>query len=502
MRGAGLDGLGMPGALRSGGASWARLTAALLAGCLAAPAGAETLQDALSLAYSSNPSLLAERAQLEATNETLPQALSNWRPTAQVTVTGGKDRVRNSQYCAPGGKETTQGFSGPTTGPVFPCGQSFGATSFPTQVTIEKLYQSTYDVTVTQPLYRGGRTTAQTAEAYNQISSERGHLTSVEVQVLLTVVTDYLSVIQNVETVALNKENEDILRKQAAATETRYHGGELTHTDLYQAEAAYAEAIAQRKAAEGQLEVARAAYRHDVGAAPGDLVKPTSLPELPATLGEAEGIAAASAPSVIQAQYAQQAAEDNVDVVRGQLLPTVVAQADFQKTSDVSAYGEQVTSKSVIAQGQWTVYEGGSVYSQSRQAQKAVEQRKHELDDARRAAVQNAQQSWAAFLAARSAIKDLEHAVAANQGAMKGLEEEVRVGTRTVQDVLLQQQSLFQAQLGLVGAQHDELLDEFTLVAAIGRLTAKNLALPVEYYDPDKHLDAVRDKWFGFQTEP
>jgi outer membrane protein TolC len=205
---------------------------------------------------------------------------------------------------------------------------------------------------------------------------------------------------------------------------------------------------------------------------------------------------------VIQAQYAQQAAEDNIDVVRGALLPTVVAQAEYSRTADVTALGEEVTDKRLIAQGQFTVYDGGMTYAQSRAAQKTVVQRKQELDDARRAAVQAAQQSWAAMTAARASIEDLKHAVQVNEQALNGLQQEAQVGTRTVQDVLIQQQAVFQARVNLTQAEHDEQLDEFTLVAAIGRLNARNLALPVEYYDADKHLDAVSGKWFGFQTEP
>jgi outer membrane protein len=477
---------------------------AVMAGLFASPCAgrAETLEDALSLAYRSNPQLLAERAQLEATNENVPLALSNWRPTVTATVTGGKDRERTYGYCnvnaIPGQVTTPPACPYLSAGTKPPQTVDVGTHEVQTQ----KLYQSTYDITIDEALYRGGRTMAQTSQAYNLVNSERGHLGSVEQSVFTTVVTDYLSVIENTDLVALNLENESVLQKQTAATDDRYKLGELTHTDLYLAEAAYAQAIASRKAAEGQLQVARAAYQHDVGQPPGDLARPSAMPELPATKEEAASIAAAATPAVIQAQYAQQAAEDNIDVVRGALLPTVVAQAEYSRTADVTALGEEVTDKRLIAQGQFTVYDGGMTYAQSRAAQKTVVQRKQELDDARRAAVQAAQQSWAAMTAARASIEDLKHAVQVNEQALNGLQQEAQVGTRTVQDVLIQQQAVFQARVNLTQAEHDEQLDEFTLVAAIGRLNARNLALPVEYYDADKHLDAVSGKWFGFQTEP
>jgi outer membrane protein len=455
----------------------------------AVPARAETLEDALAVAYNTNPQILAERALLEGTNEALPQALANWRPTATVTANGGKDSNLQDQAC-----EGIQGFFNSL------CQSATSQNNHGVAKT--KLYESTYDVTITQPLYRGGRTTAQTSQAHNQINAERGHLAAVEQGVFATIVGDYLSVTQAVEVLDLNKQNEEILRQQVEATDQRYKLGELTHTDLYLAQAAYAQAIAQRKNAEGSLQVARANYQRDVGQAPTDLVKPAVLPELPATKDEAESIAATATPSVVQAQYGQQAAEDNIDVVRGQLLPTITAQAEYIRTADVSGRGLKVTDKRVTAQGTMPIYEGGAIYSQSRAAQKAVQQAKEQLDQTRRAAVQQAQQSWESLRAARDAITDLEHAVAVNDSALKGLEEEARVGTRTVQDVLIQQQQLFQSRVNLVQGQYTVLQSEFGLVASVGRLDARDLGLPVELYDPEKHLEAVHDKWLGFDTEP
>jgi outer membrane protein len=477
-------------------ASWVIACAVGLAG-LGSTAGngrADTLEDALSIAYTSNPQLLAERAMLEATNEKVPQAVANWRPTVTVTVTGGKDRVSASENCT-----VVAGFGA--------CAQNFFGQVFPQPgpslyLGKVKTYQSTYSVTISQPLYRGGRTAAETSQAYNLVNSERGHLAAVEQTVFATVVSDYLGVLLQREQLDLNRANETSLQKQMEATESRYKLGELTHTDLYLAEAAYAQATAGRKTAEGQLESAYAAYQHDIGQAPGDLAKPSVLPQLPATRDEAEGIAAVAAPSVIEAQYAQQAAEDNIDVIRGQLLPTITAQAQYARSSDVVNLGEKVTDKRITAQGSLPLYDGGSVEAQSRAAQKTVAQLKQQVDDSRRAAVQAAQQNWDTLQAARAAIVNLQDAVLTNQKALDGLDKEAHVGTRTVQDVLIQQQALFQAQINLSQAQHDELLDEFNLVASVGRLTARNLGLAVEYYDPEAHLDAVRDKWLGFGTEP
>ncbi len=58
---------------------------ALVAG-LGAPAWAESLQDAIALAYQTNPSLLAQRANQRALDETAVQARSGLRPTLSASA--------------------------------------------------------------------------------------------------------------------------------------------------------------------------------------------------------------------------------------------------------------------------------------------------------------------------------------------------------------------------------------------------------------------------------
>src|ERR1700739_648923 len=144
------------------------------------------------------------------------------------------------------------------------------------------------------------------------------------------------------------------------------------------------------------------------------------------------------------------------------------------------------------------LYEGGAVYSQTRQAQQTVGQRRSQVDDARRAAVQSATQSWETLQAARAAIASFGTAVRAAQIALEGTQQEALVGSRTVLDVLIAEQQLFTTQSQLVTAQHDCALAEFNVAAAIGRLIAPELKLPVQLYDMDKHYREVKDKLFGF----
>src|SRR5262249_57512647 len=123
-------------------------------------------------------------------------------------------------------------------------------------------------------------------------------------------------------------------------------------------------------------------------------------------------------------------------------------------------------------------YEGGAIYSQTRQAQQTVGQRRSQVDDARRAAVQTATQSWSSLQAARASISSFASAVRAAQIALEGTQQEALVGTRTVLDVLVQNQTLLQTQSQLVTAEHETALAEFNVAAATGRPLAPRLQLP------------------------
>jgi outer membrane protein TolC len=224
---------------------------------------------------------------------------------------------------------------------------------------------------------------------------------------------------------------------------------------------------------------------------------------VPATREEALTLAARNNPSVISAGFTELAARDNIDVVRGQLLPQVSATGDLNRaisaaTSAGAITPATTTAASITATMTMPLYEGGAIYSQTRQAQQTVGQRRSQLDDARRAAVQLADQSWAALQAARAAIASFTAAVRAAQIALVGLQEEALTGTRTVLDVLVGEQQLFTSQAQLVTAEHDTAIAEFNVGAAIGRLISPELRLPVRLYDMERHYKAVKDKWIGF----
>jgi outer membrane protein len=459
----------------SGTAAAASIGLALSASCGAAHA--DTLEQALAAAYTGNPQLVTERATLEATNEQVPQALSNWRPTVSINATGGIDHQYNKTNCAAG---DCDGYN-----------NNYSLNLSP----------NSYGVTVTEQVFRGGRTAAATSQAINLVRAERANLVNTEQSVMLGVITDYLQVIEDEAILDLSRTNEDALKRLLGASKERKRLGELTSTDVALAQTSYSQAVASRQTAEGTLASARAAYERDVGEAPTELTVPTQYPEMPTSRDEATAIAMKAAPAVIQAEYTQEAAEDDIRLVQGQLLPTLSVQASVIRQKETATTGLTTTDKQVLATLSVPLYEGGSVYSQSRAAQKTVAADRSAVDNARRAAIEAAAQTWDQLQSARESIESLQDAVTAGQTALSGLEQQAAIGTMTTQDVLLQEESLFQTRVSLEQALYSQRLLTFSMSQALGRLTARNLGLDVPYYDPDKEYDAVRDKWIGFGTQ-
>jgi TolC family type I secretion outer membrane protein len=435
---------------------------------------AQTLTQALAETYNNNPQLLAQRALLRATDEQVPQALSFWRPTVNFT---GQVGMSTSSI-------ETPGLSGRSNSRIH-----------------EILRPDSLNVQAIQPVYRGGRTEAQTRQAINTVESTRAQTLAVETSVFQSVAQAYLDVVRDQALLEVDRNNVEVLRKQLEATQDRFRVGEVTRTDVAQAESSLAQAQGTLVAQQGTLEISRAEYVRAVGHPPGRLILPRERPVLPATREEALTLAANNNFSVISATFAELAARDNIDVVRGQLLPQISVVGNLTRSYDqaISQKGFLLNSAQILAQLTMPLYEGGAIYSQTRQAQQTVGQRRSQVDDARRAAVQTATQFWSTLQAARASISSFAAAVRAAQIALEGTQQEALVGTRTVLDVLIANQQLLTTQSQLVTAQHDAALAEYNLAAAVGRLIAPELNLPVKLYDMERHYNEVRNKWIGFR---
>ncbi len=314
---------------------------------------------------------------------------------------------------------------------------------------------------------------------------------------MLDAVTAYMNVVRDQAVLELRVNNEQVLRRQLQATEDRFQVGEVTRTDVYQAEARVAGATADRIQAEGDLEVSRAQYRNIVGEAPGRLQAPPVPADVPADANAVVDQALANNPDVLAAGFDERASVNGVSEVRGELLPSVTLSGTAEKDYDSVGEHTRLTTYEARVSVSVPLYQAGAVYSRLRSARQTVVQNRQNLEAERRTAIEAVTREWETLVTARAAIEAFRSQVTANEIALDGVRREAAVGSRTILDVLNAEQELLDSRVNLVGAQRDQIVAIYGVKSASGALTARTLDLPVEYYDPEEHYREVRDKWFG-----
>lgn len=435
-----------------------------------ATAEAEDLNAALGQAYLGNPTLDAARAQLRSTDEGVPQALSGWRPTVTGLVSAG------SEWSHDGTK----------------AGQN--------NLIIDRnrqFYPRTYSLTLTQPLFNGFGTVSGTKAAENRVKAGRAQLLDTEQQVLFAAVQAYMSVVSNASILELNRNNVKVLEQQLQATNDRFQAGEVTKTDVSQAQASLQGAIAAATAAEGDLTAAIAVYRQVVGQEPVQLSMPSAAPtNLPL---KQEDVVAMSqeAPIVISARFIEAATKDDIDTQFSELLPSVSLQGSVSRADEQASDRDSTTEGTILGVLTVPLYQAGAPDSRVRQAKQLYQQARRQLDEARRSAAQQAVAAWQTLETAQAQITSFEEQVRANTVALEGVRQEQTVGARTVLDVLDAEQALLNSKVNLVTAQTNLVIARYQVLQAVGQLNAKALALNVQLYDPAQHYNDVRNKWWG-----
>ena len=433
-----------------------------------------TLFEALAATYSNQPALQAERAKLRATDENVPTALAGWRPTVVLAGTAGYGDGLTREYL-------TTGLFGPSN----------------VKVRNQRDIASG-QATVTENIYTGGKVQANVNRSKNQVYAERANLIAQEQTSFTNAISAYVGVIEAKELLALDVNNEQVLAKQLEATNDRFRVGEITRTDVAQAEAALEGARATRETAEGTLQTARGTFQQIIGVfPPDDLVEPQPL-NLPVhTEQEASIFASNNNPTVISAVFTDAAAKDAIDVAFANLLPVLSVQGQTFQQNNVGARSTDTNGYQVVAQLSVPLYQGGSEYSAVRQARQAEQQTQRLIDDAKRTAVQNAVQAWNTLVAAKAAADSTRAQIRANEIALEGVEREAIVGSRTTLDVLNATQLLLTSRTTLVQNLAQLVTASYGVAAAIGRLTARDMHLPVPLYDETAYYQAVKDKWGG-----
>ena len=464
----------------------ALVIAFLVVTVLGRPASAETLEEALADAYLINPVLNAERARLRATDEQVALAKSGLRPF----ISGSADYSYVRQNSERG---TTRGTTGGAGGEAVDIGAAGLSTDGVT-------HPHGYSVQLTQPLFEGFQNLNAIREAKATVQAAREVLRTVEQTVLLDAVTAYVNVVRDQAIVRLRENDVSVLSEQLKATRDRFEVGEVTRTDVAQAEARRSEALATLAAAQANLKTSRAAYEQVIGHPPGNLVTPPSIRHLlPSSLNESMTLGDGENPLVLAAVYNEESSLYVVQQIMGEMLPDVTLEAQYEKRFDQSRSLKELETTTVMGRVDVPFYQGGSVSARVRQAKETNNQLKKEVEDARLRVHADVIAFWGILQSSGPAISSAEAAVSANKIALTGVREEEKVGQRTTLDVLDAQRELLNSQIGLVIALRDRIVAEYSLYAAIGRMDAQTLGLPVPYYDPIEHYDIVKNKWFGLR---
>jgi len=436
---------------------------------------AETAGGALVKAYLTNPDINTQRAAVRVADEGVPKANAGYLPTIDASGNLGIERADTSLIGAGGAA------SGSAVVDLRPRG---------------------YGVTANETIFNGMRTTNSIRQAESQVLGAREQLRNTEQNTLLAGITAYMDVLRDTALLDLQRNNVLVLQEQLRETRDRFTVGEVTRTDVAQAEASLASANASEISAVATLQASVARYRQTIGDEPKSLspVTPIVRP-LPKTLPEAISISQVEHPAIIASLHGVDAALLQVKIAEGALYPTVGVTGSVSQQFDANGVpGLHVLSGSLVGQITIPIYQGGAEYATTRQAKESLGQQELQTDSERNLVRANVVSAWGQNEASFGVVRAAKAAVSANEVALTGVREEAKVGQRTTLDVLNAQQALLTARSQLVIAEHDQVVNSYSLLSTIGRLNIPTLGLAVAEYDPRVHFEQVKGKWIGLRT--
>ena len=423
---------------------------------------AETLEEALAYTYVANPTILSQRAYLRSVYEKITQSFSGYKPTLSGEASYGYSYTRTKSS------------------PVFD---------------EEESMPFSFGVSAVQPVFSGFGTSASVKAAKAQFEAERANLRDVEQSSMINAVVAYTDVIRALAVLKLNQNNEAVLQRQLEYTQDRFRVGELTKTDVAQAEARHAGAVASRISAEGDLKVAYAVYQKVIGKMPDKIFEPeVPAAKLPQTLDDALEIALKSNPSVQAAEMQAKSAQSSIDVAKADHYPSVDLQASYNNmkagahgTADLGAENIQTgrareEDTSVMLVMDVPLYQAGNTASRVRESKYIAGQARININAVKRDVVRATTQAWENYQSTQASLASLEEQVKASALALEGVRYEEQAGTRTILDVLNAEQELLDARVSVVTAKKNLIDASYQLIASMGLMTPSGLGLDIARY--------------------
>lgn len=365
----------------------------------------------------------------------------------------------------------------------------------------EASYPTTMQLTVVQPLYTGGQVANATEAAKTRMTAHEARVVAAEQQTLLDAVTAYTNVRRDHTLVDLSENNVRVIAEQLRAARERFDVGEVTRTDVAQAQARLAAARSTLAARVGSLKSSIANFYRVIGVYPEDLQPPPPLPDLPDTPEKATAIAMAEDPELRAARLERKAAGSDVRAAIGKLLPQISLVGQLSRLDAMDINNDDLTRASVGLQVTIPFYSGGARYSAVREAQAAVDVEEANIIQTTRSTVEQVATGWADLAVAKASIEAGELEVRAARIAFEGVKAEATVGARTTLDVLNAEQELLSARSDLIIAQRNLTVAAYTLLFSIGKLTVEHLGLDLGDIKPvEDYWASVKDRNFGYDA--
>lgn len=439
---------------------WARCGLAGAAMAIGATASyAETLADALVGAYNHSGVLEQQRAVLRASDESVALASAallpvlRWQADFQRTVGDARSLAGTSNL------EQTQ--------------------------LIISLIAS-------WQVYDFGADAARKEAAKETVLATRAGLLQIEQQIMEAAVTAFMNVRATAETVSIRESNIRLLTQELRAANDRFEVGEVTRTDVSLAQAALAAARSDLAAAKADFQQSRESYRVAVGRYPKALSAPPRLPRVERNVDRARAIAVRNHPAMRQAQHQVASAELSIVAAEADMKPTVSLQGTLRSADDIGNSGGS-ESLTLGVRGQQTIYQGGQLSALARQEVARRDQARNNLHVVRHDIYADVGNSYADLQAAIAQIEASNRRIKAARVAFDGVREEAKLGARTTLDVLDAEQQLLDAQAAKVQAEALQYIAAYGVLSSMGLLTAEQLKLPVQIYDPSAYYDLVKD---------
>jgi len=437
----------------------------------ASPVSAETLAEAIALAYSTNPQLLTQRSALRNQDEAYYRVARGIGPTvtADIVVTGDTDNDLNDSFKGSSSAAVTAGLN------------------------------------VSQPVYTGGRISANLKAQEAALQAAREDLRRVEMSVIQNVVQVYTAVRRAEQQLAITRENVAVLQRQREEAQARFEVGNQTRTDVAQAESRLAQARSSLTSAQNTLDNARAQYRTVVGRMPEQLQpEPVLTSYLPASQALAFQTAEQNNPTLRTAYLRERQSAAGVVSAKAARRPQITVGANLSANETNSAFARQSgfdfgSGFGTSARLSIPLYTGLTTSSTIRSAQETNRSDNIAIESQRRTLNQTVTESWNALVAARATVISQEEAVRASRLAVEGTREEQQVGLRTTLELLNAEQELRGVQQNEINARFTEYTSQVALLNAMGQLTPEVFGAQVEKYDPKKHFEEVND--FGLPWE-